>query len=106
MSSCAVWRKGTVCSHESRSKLWIVKKNLYSIRLLLLVISIYIYILSSSSIFYSFFPLSSGFGSDFKMITFFIITMVVNVVTIVLCVVYWHVDQQRQIVRIGNCLKS
>ena len=68
---------------------------------------------SSSSSFFKcfFFPLSSGFGSDFKMIIylfifsplppppthtliiiFFIITPVVSVVTIVLCVAYWHVD--------------
>ena len=45
--------------------------------------------------------LSSGFGSDFKIITSpppihayiitFSSTAVVNVVTIVLCVAYWHV---------------
>ena len=29
---------------------------------------------------------------SFKMITFFIITLVVNVATVVLCVAYWHVD--------------
>ena len=53
-------------------------------------------------------PLLSGFASDFKIIIslffspppppppdiiiFFIITPVVNVVTIVLCVAYWHID--------------
>ena len=36
--------------------------------------------------------LSSGFGSDVKIIIFFIITVVVKVVTIVLCVSYWQVD--------------
>ena len=36
--------------------------------------------------------LSSVLGSDFKITIFFIITVVVNVVTIVLCVAYWHVD--------------
>ena len=34
----------------------------------------------------------SGFGSDFKIIIFFIITVVVSIVTVVLCVAYWHVD--------------
>ena len=32
------------------------------------------------------------FGSDFKIIIYFIITVVVNVFTIVLCVDYWHAD--------------
>ena len=33
-----------------------------------------------------------GFGSDFKIIIFFIIPLVVSVVTVVSCVAYWHAD--------------
>ena len=36
--------------------------------------------------------LSAGFGYDFKIVIFFIITVAVSVVTVVLCVAYWHVD--------------
>ena len=46
---------------------------------------------ASFSSFFSIVLLSSCFDSDIKIITF-ITTVAVSVVTVVLCVAYWHAD--------------